>query len=182
MLSTILILVIFIIVILIPASVWIGLMVRDCLKIVRDAADSEDEESDEDKNTADVLGELQIPLDMGNGSDDLEYETRIQNYLRSLSISIYYSNYSQTSVEVTGKLLVPDYCIEIATSQDVHSDKVSRKTIEEWSDYTSELSSGICYAFRVSRGGTNYLIWGRDREEAFLNLYGFALYIDFNYT
>ena len=152
-------------------------MVYECFKYVRDKS------KDTDLTKENGLDGPDEVIDTSENNDS-EYETRIMNYIRYVGIGIYYSNYSQTSVEVTGSSY-GDGCVLIAKNATggTDGDNIHRRTIEEWSENcsVSNLEPGICYAFRIGYKGSNYLIWGSNREEAYLNLFSFAVSMDMTY-
>lgn len=109
-------------------------------------------------------------------TDDSHYEANIMKRLSDSRISIYYSNYTSSNVLVKGRRF-GDYSIEISSPK-ATTDGIEEKSISDWEG--SE-NFGIRYAIRVVIAGTNFLIWGNDREDALLNLIAFAAEFECNY-
>lgn len=131
--------------------------------------------SDEDHPLDEALTDHSVNLD--DEPDDSAYETKIMKRLSDMRINVYYSNYTSSNVLVNGRKF-NDRCVEIASNK-ATADGIEEKSIAEWED-SSEY--GIRYAFRAVVAGTNFLIWGDDREDAFINLVMFAAEFDCNYS
>lgn len=123
----------------------------------------------------DVLADYSVNLD--DRVDDSVYETNIMRRLSDMKINVYYSNYTSSNVLVKGRRF-GEYSIEIASPKST-SDGIEEKTISAWEE-TEEY--GIRYAIRLVVSGTNFLIWGKDREDALLNLITFAAEFECNYA
>ena len=138
-------------------------------------SDDENSKSVNDEHPLDdVLEDYSVNLD--DRVDDSVYETNIMRRLSDMKINVYYSNYTSSNVLVKGRRF-GEYSIEIASPKST-SDGIEEKTISAWEE-TEEY--GIRYAIRVVVAGTNFLIWGKDREDALLNLITFAAEFDCNY-
>lgn len=139
-------------------------------------SDNDNSKSVDDEHPLDdVLADYSVNLD--DRVDDSVYETNIMRRLSDMKINVYYSNYTSSNVLVKGRRF-GEYSIEIASPKST-SDEIEEKTISAWEE-TEEY--GIRYAIRVVVSGTNFLIWGKDREDALLNLITFAAEFECNYA
>ena len=105
-------------------------------------------------------------------SDDLDsnYEFLIGEALRAARGTVFYANYTKSSVEVTGAL-VQDYCVRLLSHQQM-TDRGEgvNQSLEDWDE---QYNSAIRFVLRIALNNENYLIWGITREEAYLHLFGF---------
>ena len=107
-------------------------------------------------------------------TDDI-FENLIQRYVHETEVSIYYANYTKSSVEITGNLC-DDWILRLTSSPNKH---METKTLEDWD---SKYDSGsVRFVFRINFKGSNYLVWGLSREGALLNLYAFLHYHENTY-
>lgn len=141
----------------------------------RKSEDKIEEESETDELQLDQSLQDHI-VNVPEETDDSHYEANIMKRLSDSRISIYYSNYTSSNVLVKGRRF-GDYSIEISSPK-ATTDGIEEKSISDWEG--SE-NFGIRYAIRVVIAGTNFLIWGNDREDALLNLIAFAAEFECNY-
>ena len=106
----------------------------------------------------------ETPSEIVDEVDDSTYEANIHKSLVAAGANVYYENYTYSSVKITGRY-VSNYCIELTKDGET-------KTIANWEN---AVIYQIKFVFRLMLGGKSYLVWGDDRETAYLNLFEFMI-------